>query len=219
MNRRIYCTVLIATLFGGVAAFNPPAHAQDGVPLWTNRYNRSANLFAQPTAIAVDSSGNVLVTGAVGEISNARDYATVKYSGAGLPLWTNLYNGPENGDDYANAIALDSNGNVFVTGWSRDSNGVSDYATIKYSGAGVPIWTNRYVGTRNYESGATAIGVDSTGNVFVTGFSRDTSGGSDYETIKYSGAGVPLWTNIYNSPANRDASPRAIAVDSTGTCS
>src|SRR5262249_41246041 len=84
MNRRIYCTVLIATLFGELAAFNPQARAQDGVPLWTNRYNRSTNLISQASAIAVDSSGNVLVTGALGD--TARDFATIKYSGAGVPL-------------------------------------------------------------------------------------------------------------------------------------
>src|SRR5262245_50505889 len=127
MNRRIYCTVLIATLFGGLAAFNPQAHAQGGVPLWTNRYNRSANFISQLNAIAVDSSGNVLVTGESGD--NARDYATIKYSGAGLPLWTNLYNGPANGDDYSSALAMDSNGNVLVRERSENGNGVSDYAT------------------------------------------------------------------------------------------
>ena len=48
--------------------------------------------------------------------------------------------------DSGNAIAVDSAGNVFVTGWSRDDSGDFGYATVAYSGAGVPLWTNRYDG-------------------------------------------------------------------------
>ena len=80
------------------------------------------------------------------------EYATVKYSGTGVPLWTNLYG--DSGDDQASALAVDGSGNVFVTGASG-SGGSYDYATIKYSGAGVPLWTNRYNGPAN--------GNDSTG--------------------------------------------------------
>src|SRR6266581_9022639 len=38
------------------------AHAQGGVPLWTNRYDGPANSSDLARAIAVDSSGNVFVT-------------------------------------------------------------------------------------------------------------------------------------------------------------
>ena len=60
---------------------------------------------------------------------------TIGYSGAGVPLWTNLYNGPADYWDGASAVAVDGNGNVFVTGWSQtSSNGnESDFVTIKYS--------------------------------------------------------------------------------------
>ena len=46
------------------------------------------------------------------------DYATIKYSSAGVPLWTNRYNGPANSDDYAYAVAVDGSDNVIVTGYS-----------------------------------------------------------------------------------------------------
>ena len=44
------------------------------------------------------------------------DYLTIKYSNTGVALWTNRYNGPGNGADGAHAVAVDSSGNVFVTG-------------------------------------------------------------------------------------------------------
>jgi len=50
----------------------------------------------------------------------------------GVPLWTNRYDGPANGSDYANAIAVDRSGNVFVTGPSSGIVGYTDYATVKY---------------------------------------------------------------------------------------
>ncbi len=57
----------------------------------SNRYDEGST-----TAIAVDISSNVFVTGG----SNG-DYATVAYSSAGDLLWINRYEGPENGDHFA----------------------------------------------------------------------------------------------------------------------
>ena len=53
-------------------------------------------------------------------------------------------------------MAVDSSGNVFVTGYSRGSGGDDDYATIAYSSAGVALWTNRYNGPGNGDDEATA---------------------------------------------------------------
>src|SRR6185295_5671954 len=118
----------------------------------------------------------------------------------GTLLWTNRYHGPGNGFDQARAAVVDSSGNVFVTGFSSSSN--NDYATIAYSGPGVPLWTNRYNGTGNGDDEAKGIAVDNSGNVFVTGYSTGTNGNSDFATIKYSSAGAPLWTNRYHGPGN-----------------
>ena len=75
-----------------------------------------------------------------------------------MPLWTNRYNGPGNGDDYANAVAVDGSNNVIVTGYSLATAANYDYATIKYSSAGVPLWTNRYNGPGNGDDDATRRG-------------------------------------------------------------
>jgi len=43
---------------------------------------------------------------------------------------------------------------------------------------------------------------DNAGNVIVAGHTDDGITGGDMLVIKYSGAGVLLWTNRYNGPAN-----------------
>jgi hypothetical protein len=193
-------------------------YSSAGVPLWTNRYNGPGNANDLATAIVVDGSGNVIVTGQSQGVGTSYDYATIKYSGAGVPLWTNRYNGPPgNNQDVAHGVAVDGSNNVFVTGGSVSISGYPDfdYATIAYSSAGVALWTNRYNGPGNNDDTAMAVGVDGSGNVFVTGWSGGSSG-SDYATVAYSGAGVPLWTNRYNGPANSGDTAAALAVDGSG---
>jgi len=192
-------------------------YSNAGVPLWTNRYN-GGNAYSAK-AIALDGTGNVFVSGWA-NTSGHSGYATIKYSNAGLPLWTNRYTGPANSDNFANAVAVDGSGNVIVTGSSVPANGYADYATVAYSNSGVPLWTNRYNGPINRGDSASAIAMDSGGNVFVAGSSvtfRDSVDDyADFATIKYSNSGVPLWTNLYDGPANQSDSVAAIAVDSGG---
>jgi hypothetical protein len=97
------------------------------------RYNGPGNSYDEATGIALDSSGNVYVTGESSGSGTGGDYATIKYDSAGSEIWVRRYNGPANGWDYATGIALDSSGNVYVTGRSWGSGTEYDYATIKYS--------------------------------------------------------------------------------------
>jgi hypothetical protein len=73
-----------------------------------------------------------VVTGYSSADSLTSDYLTIWYSTSGAPLWTNRYNGPANGNDQASALAVDTAGNVFVTGNSWNGTNY-EFATIKYS--------------------------------------------------------------------------------------
>ncbi|HEY6169380.1 MAG TPA: SBBP repeat-containing protein [Verrucomicrobiae bacterium] len=192
------------------------AYSGAGVPLWTNLYNGLGNSNDFATALALDGSGNVFVTGWSYGDANSYQNATVAYSGAGVPLWTNRFGGPHV-SYYTNAVsvAVDVSGNVFVAGESYNGAN-SDYATVAYSGVGVPLWTNLYNGLGNGDDSARAIAVDASGNVFVTGYSYGAGSSYDYATVAYSGAGVPLWTNRYHWPPGRGDYARAIAVDGSG---
>jgi uncharacterized delta-60 repeat protein len=183
------------------------AYSEGGVPLWTNRYADAGFSWDAATALVVDAHGDVVVTGYASN-AGTPDYLTIKYSGAGVPLWTNRYNGPGNGADQATAIASDGAGNVYVTGQSVGSGILYDFATIKYSASGLPQWTNRYNGPGGGDDKACAVAVDHAGKIFVTGSSVGIGSTNDYLTIAYSGAGMPLWTNRYNGPVGKDDQPQ-----------
>ena len=139
------------------------------------------------------TAGPPLLEGVVGRVQAEQVdiHGQVPGKILGLPLWTNRYDGPASGNDYAVAIGVDSNGNVFVTGYSANGEFINDYATVAYSNGGLPLWTNRYSGPTNSYDTATALAVDSRGNVFVTGYAEPESHGQDYTTIKYSSSLPP----------------------------
>ena len=190
--------------------------AADGTALWTNVFNGAGNGHDAARGLAVDGSGNVYVTGYSYGSGGNNDYATIKYSTAGVSVWTNLFNGKGNGDDEAAALAVDGSGNVYVTGYSIGSGGNYDYATIKYSTAGVPLWTNLFNDAYNKTDAGVSLVVDGIGCVYVTGFSTDSANWTDYATIKYSTTGVPVWTNLFNGQGNNIDQAVSLAVDGSG---
>jgi hypothetical protein len=56
------------------------AFSNDGVPLWTNRFNGAANDDDAGMAVAVDASGSAIVTGHTGVGSGYSHFVTIKYS-------------------------------------------------------------------------------------------------------------------------------------------
>ena len=85
--------------------------------------------------------------------------------------WVRRYNASEAGSrDNARKVVADPDGNIVVAGDTDDGFTGADFLIIKYSGEGVPLWTNRYGGSANGDDRVYALGVDQSGNVFVTGF-------------------------------------------------
>jgi len=130
--------------------------------------------------------------------------------------WVRWYNGPGNGYDHPNAIAVDGSGNVYVTGASIRSGLNDDYATIKYYPNGDTAWVRRYNGPGNSGDYAFAIAVDGSGNVCVTGGSVGSGTGWDYATIKYDPNGSEVWLKRYNGLGNSLDRACDIAVDNSG---
>ena len=216
-NGTVYVTGLsygIDTIYDYVTL----AYSSAGEPLWTNRYDGWASDRDVPCAIAVNSSGIVFVTGTSQTGPGTSEYMTVAYSSAGTLLWVNSYAGLGNGGNDAHDLAVDSHVDVVVTGGSSGSAHSTESATIKYSSNGSPLWTNLYIALPGVaDDAANGLAIDQSGNVYVTGSSGTGTGWTcDCATIKYSSAGVPLWTNYYHGPVAGTESGCRVALDSNG---
>jgi hypothetical protein len=117
------------------AAYGTYKANTNGSWLWTNSFPLpvSPALPSAALALAVDSANNSYVTGYSPESNSSNDIVTIKYGPNGNQLWLQRYNGPGNGNDAGNAIAVDKNGNVYVTGYDTTAAGGTEIVTIKYS--------------------------------------------------------------------------------------
>jgi hypothetical protein len=135
--------------------------------------------------------------------------------------WVARYNDPVNSNEWVSTLAVDNQGNVYVTGRISTSLGggwyATDYATLKYDRNGTLLWAQRYNGPINGGDYATALAVDKRGNVYVTGYSWGSGTSSDYATLKYDSNGTLLWAQRYNGPGNYADEARALAVDDMAT--
>ena len=182
--------------------------------------------------VAIDSVGNAYITGYTNSsdfpVLNAydsnyngkEDVFIAKFSSNGSLLWSTFLGG--NRSDFALSIAVDSEENVYITGYtnSRDFpvlnaydssyNGEDDVFVAKFSSNGSLLWSTFLGGTdRDWGYG---IAVDSVGNIYVTGSTNssdfsvknayDSSHNYGYDAfvVKFSSNGSLLWSTFLGGP-------------------
>jgi len=187
-----------------------------GKLLWRQRFNGSGNGFDSPAAMAVDAKGNVFVTGYSLSKGTGYDCVTIAYDTEGNKRWSSVYNGPDNEDDFGTAIGLDAAGDCFVTGYSNTKKDGASYLTIKYDVSGHGTWVRNFSIGTSQTARATAMAVDSSGGVCVTGYAQGQHPSYDYVTIRYDANGKALWAKRFDGPGHGDDKPAAISADSAG---
>jgi hypothetical protein len=139
-----------------------------------------------------DKIGNIYVTGVIEDNTHYDDFCTIKYTGDGIQKWVNMYSGIIYGGGSPLDMAVDSIGNVYVTGQSPDT--MSSYyscATIKYDTAGNQKWVRRYPSDLYGSYFPSSLFLDKYNNCYITG---------TFFTIKYDVNGNQKWALNNSDP-------------------
>src|SRR4030095_6427101 len=205
-------TVLFAIVFQVFLGLSKAQVTQE----WVARYNGDGNQDDDAVSMVIDCEGNIYVAGISRGVSSGFDYAVIKYSPLGVPIWIKRYNGSGNGEDRPWKIVADRFNNVYVTGGSWGAGTSDDITTIKYNSNGDSLWVRRYNGPFNNSDVGLSVIVDNLSNVYVTGTSMGTGIQYDMVTIKYDEYGAIQWFQRYSAGNNIYEIPWAITIDNQG---
>lgn len=154
--------------------------------------------------LTVDLSDNIYI---VGERYNSStgsiDMCLVKFSSSGDLEWNRTWGG--NSLDQCYDVAVDLSGNIFLAGntWSYGA-GESDMCLVKFNSAGDYQWNITWGGTGM--DCCTSIDLDSTGNIYMAGYSDSfPSGGTpDICLVKFNGSGDYKWHQMWGQISRMD---------------
>lgn len=167
--------------------------------------------------IAADGDGNLYIVGSSAETwgSPVNEHAggdfdafAVQLDSSGVLQWNTFLGGAA--DDAGKGIAVDDNGNVYVTGnsnatWGSPVNefaGNYDAYAAKLDNSGEILW-NTFMGSEQQDYGE-GIAVDDNGDVYIAGDSQDTwgspisdwGGWDDVFAAKLNNSGVLQWNTF-----------------------
>jgi hypothetical protein len=200
--------------------------------------------YDQGNAIAADDTGNVFVTGYMGQglmgdigvnfgggalfSAGGSDVFLVKYSATGQHVWSKRFG--STGTDVGMAVDADSAGNVYAAGTfegsvnfgggSLASAGGRDIFVVKYSAAGLHVWSKRFGSSG--DDVVNSLAVDAAGDVAFSGkfqgsvsfggTSLTSAGGDDAFLAKLSGvSGGHSWSKRFGNTSQDIAT--GVAVD------
>ena len=210
----------------------------NGTRLWYSTYLGGSGVADAGAAIAVDTRGNAYIAGH----TNSSDFPTTagaydqtyngvsvsdddvfvaKLNAAGSALVYSTFIGGS-GTEYGMDMALDANGNVYVTGMTASSNypttpgaydvsfngGAQDGYVTRLNAAGSALLYSTFLGGSAVDCYDASIAIDASANTYIVGNTTST----DFPTtpgafdVSYNGAGSNNWGDVFVTKMNATGS-------------
>ncbi|HTF05793.1 MAG TPA: SBBP repeat-containing protein, partial [Bacteroidia bacterium] len=167
-----------------VAKYSP-----DGYLYWYNQYAGGGNGNDFATALTIDGSGNVIITGSVvNDVLDSNDVVTIKYNSSGTQQWATSYHGGT-GSDVGTDIVADASGNIFVSGATNQGSSTKfDALLLKYNSSGTQQWASLY----NYNSlwdGGYRVVLLNGGKIGIAAIAQNSNTNYKLAVVKYNANG------------------------------
>jgi hypothetical protein len=158
---------------------------------WARIVDGPRHTFDTGRDIALDASGNVLVSATSVCLNDLSNAVVLKYSPDGTPLWTYTYKPNSNWESQGRDIAVRNGNEVYMSASGYDvTGGPSECLLLKLSSSGETLWTR--ADTASSLNTWASLAVDTSGNAYVVG-----QYGRTMRTRKYSASGSLLWKADY----------------------
>jgi uncharacterized delta-60 repeat protein len=187
----------------------------DGTEIWTVTHDGGISADDRAFDIAVGADDGPVVVGRTQMAEGNADVWVHMLDASGVEVWTQTFDDPAGGDDQANGVAIDGDGNILVVGQIRVDVGNNDIWVRKYDAAGTEQWTQTHDGPANGSDEARAVAADSSGNVIVAGYESVADEGDDMWIRKYDPSGTEVWTHSYAGASHAEDRASGVAVDSS----
>lgn len=164
----------------------------DGSVAWEAYWNGDTNGDDYGTAITSDSTSIYVCGATFNVVNNDFDIVVLKYNqNNGDLLWNYIYSDIAGGLDIPSDIAINAQGNIFVTGVRQSSSTLADYCTLSINNSGGLVWSQFYDYASSYDLSAKVV-VKSNGDCVVTGGSGNSWTDGEICSILYSSTGEQL---------------------------
>jgi uncharacterized delta-60 repeat protein len=219
----------------GVTSGSLAGANQGSADAWVAKYNTTGALVWKrqlgsfrddySRGVATDSKGNIYISGYTnGSLAGANqgvlDAWVAKYNTTGALVWKRQL-GTSN-DDSSQDVAIDSKGNVYISGETNGSlaganQGEHDAWVAKYNTTGALVW-KRQLGTSSNDL-SRGVATDSKGNIYISGYTRGSlaaanQGDSDAWVAKYNTTGALVWKKQLGSSSSSEDVSHGVATDS-----
>jgi cysteine-rich repeat protein len=119
--------------------------------------------------VAIDSEGNIGLSGEVYEVEGLSAILTAKYSASGFELWSQIQDSDGGDNDIGHGVAFDLTGNLISVGEEYTANDFARAWVRKYDPEGGELWTQIHDGVDAGNDIARAVAIDKTGNIYAAG--------------------------------------------------
>tara|TARA_Y100000004_G_scaffold153380_1_gene177049 strand:- start:4460 stop:5824 length:1365 start_codon:yes stop_codon:yes gene_type:complete len=161
-------------------------------------------------AIDIDSSDNVYMCGSTDVVGNGNDDLLItKYNSSLQIQWQRTLGNSVKDEGYG--CAVDSLGNVYITGYTSHDVNTNRIVIAKYNTSGTIQWQRTLAANLHAHEGY-ACAVDGSGNVYVTGIAVIDLG-TDFAIAKYNTSGVIQWQRNLRTTGGQTDVARAIVTD------
>lgn len=180
-----------------------------------NETRVSSTTFEQPRAFTRDGQGNFYITGQTGTGGPNPDVKTIKLDSALNIVWEQEHDGT-GFEDMGNSLCVNNEGDVFITGYTGNSDGSQDMLTLRYRPDGTEVWAKTI--RPLYPQGTAAgkkITADGFGRIYVAGETQ-LKANPDMVVIGYDTSGLKRWHRIFSNGPTGVEVPTGITLDLLG---